>query len=365
MLVSAAALAFGLIAKSSELPLDMGVSEKIGSPDAKRPANGKVTKMQIVNQLFDVMNNVKYPSKVRERAAKSLGLICVGEEFTNTKEVIQGLLNTAKETKDVEVHFTIGESLVMCVESIWSAEARDSWSTLPDEYKPTNTQKKGPSNEILEWVLMELIKYASELHPHAKQASAIWLLALLKSCGEREPVKKQLTTVQNVFMNLLGENNDIVQDVASKGLCLVYDYSQSEDLLNSLVDQLTSGRRQAVQVNSDTKLFEDGQLGKSPTGGGLSTYKELCSLASDLNKPDLIYQFMHLANHNSIWNSKKGAAFGFSSIAQKCGEKLGPHLPKIIPKLYRYKYDPTPSIQASMQNIWHVLVPESQKMVSK
>lgn len=38
---------------------------------------------------------------------------------------------------------------------------------------------------------------------------------------------------------------------------------------------------------------------------GLSTYKELCSLASDLNKPDLIYKFMHLANHNALWNSKK------------------------------------------------------------
>lgn len=73
---------------------------------------------------------------------------------------------------------------------------------------------------------------------------------------------------------------------------------------------------------------------------------------------------MHLANHNAIWNSKKGAAFGFSSIAEKCSEHLQAHLPKIIPKLYRYQYDPTPSIQASMQNIWHSLVSEPQKMVS-
>ena len=39
--------------------------------------------------------------------------------------------------------------------------------------------------------------------------------------------------------------------------------------------------------------------------GGLSTYKELCSIASDLNQPDLIYKFMHLANHNALWNSRK------------------------------------------------------------
>jgi len=39
--------------------------------------------------------------------------------------------------------------------------------------------------------------------------------------------------------------------------------------------------------------------------GKLSTYKELCSLASDLNQPDLVYKFMALANHNALWNSKK------------------------------------------------------------
>ena len=39
--------------------------------------------------------------------------------------------------------------------------------------------------------------------------------------------------------------------------------------------------------------------------GGLSTYKELCAIASDLNQPDLIYKFMHLANHNATWNTRK------------------------------------------------------------
>lgn len=86
-------------------------------------------------------------------------------------------------------------------------------------------------------------------------------------------------------------------------------------------------------------------------------------MASDLNKPDLIYKFMQIANHNTIWNSKKGAAFGFTTIAEKCGEHLQPYLPKIIPKLYRYQYDPTPSLQMSMQNIWYALVPEPQKTV--
>lgn len=54
--------------------------------------------------------------------------------------------------------------------------------------------------------------------------------------------------------------------MASKGLCLVYDISKSEELLSSLVEQLTTGRRTVTKVDSDTKLFEEGQLGSAPTG---------------------------------------------------------------------------------------------------
>ena len=69
---------------------------------------------------------------------------------------------------------------------------------------------------------------------------------------------------------------------------------------------------------------------------------------------------MHLANHNAIWNSKKGAAFGFGSIAKRAGQQLEPHLPAIIPKLYRYQYDPSPRIQQSMASIWDALIVDGQ-----
>lgn len=54
--------------------------------------------------------------------------------------------------------------------------------------------------------------------------------------------------------------------MASKGLYLVFEYSKSEELLTALVDQLTSGKRHAIQVSESTKLFEAGQLGTAPTG---------------------------------------------------------------------------------------------------
>ncbi|CAG9861828.1 unnamed protein product [Phyllotreta striolata] len=361
LLVSAACTSIGLLGRVGLLPLEDGKPLKNGSPDPKRMAVDTITKMDVVNCLLDIMNNAKLSPKVREKAARTLGLLCVAGKFPHSREILQGLLNTAKETKDIEVHFTIGESLVMCCQGVWSPEARNPWTTLPKDYMPIVNEPQ--ADDSLEWLLNELLNMAKMSHPNAKQASSIWLLAVIKYCGEREPITKRLKLLQNVFMEFLCENNDIIQDVASKGLCVVYDTYKSQDLLETLVKQLTSGSRQVAQVSDDTKLFEEGQLGKSPVGGNLTTYKELCSLASDLNKPDLIYQFMHLANHNAMWNSKKGAAFGFTSIAEKCGEDLKNYLPVIIPKLYRYQYDPTPNIQSSMHNIWRVLVPEPGKIL--
>jgi len=60
-----------------------------------------------------------------------------------------------------------------------------------------------------------------------------------------------------------------VQDVASKGLSLVHINSKQEErdaLVSSILDQFTQGRRTVQQVTADTKLFEEGQLGKNPSG---------------------------------------------------------------------------------------------------
>lgn len=62
---------------------------------------------------------------------------------------------------------------------------------------------------------------------------------------------------------------DIVQDVASKGLSLVYqnsDESQRQALVGQIIEQLTSGKRSVAKVTEDTKIFEEGQLGTAPTG---------------------------------------------------------------------------------------------------
>jgi proteasome component ECM29 len=131
------------------------------------------------------------------------------------------------------------------------------------------------------------------------------------------------------------------------------------------VSTFSEGRKSTAQKFTNTSEDEVnfGDIGGTGKGQGFSTYKELCGIASDLNQPDLIYKFMAIANHNTMWNSRKGAAFGFSTIAARAQDELKPHLPELVPKLFRYQFDPNPSVRVAMENIFKTIVPEASKTV--
>ena len=58
-------------------------------------------------------------------------------------------------------------------------------------------------------------------------------------------------------------------------------------MVQSLMSTLMEGQKTVGTVTGDTKIFGDKEMGRAPTGENLSTYRELCSLASDMNQPDL------------------------------------------------------------------------------
>ncbi|XP_059487966.1 proteasome adapter and scaffold protein ECM29 [Neocloeon triangulifer] len=353
MIVASACYAIGEICRRTSLPLLADGS------------NEDPSKLDVANKLLGIIRNVKLPIKVKEEAAQAVGLLCVGEDFPHRRVIIQNLLDTAKESREVDAHLMVSDTLVTCALGPGGPNSRDLWTVSEEDFSVS------PETDLthVEWLLEQLLdKMVPDLHPASRQASCIWLLAIVKNCHSLKPVACRRAIIQGAFMDLLSDNNDLVQDLASKGLGFVYEASSDEEqkeLVQNLLDQLSSGKKAVQKVTGDTKLFAEGQLGQTPTGGNLSTYKELCSLASELNQPDLIYKFMHLANHNNAWNSKLGAAFGFSSIMAKAGEQLEPYLPKLVPRLYRYRFDPNPRIQASMASIWQALVKEQKETVDR
>ncbi|KAG7160614.1 Proteasome adapter and scaffold protein ECM29-like [Homarus americanus] len=388
---NALVISLGEMARQSPLPLPVGVPE-----GDKKP----VSSLAVVNYLIKVFNNKKLPSKVREQAIATCGYFCVGQqEFPHKKKVLEALLALAKETNEIEVHFAVGESLADCALGTESPSARNLWTDDDPMKEKTNEDREENMEEggrdekekdtdeamekdfvksdektshtveeamdttegegavvhgeaekdVLTWLLGELLdKYVRQTQPSVRQATCIWLLALLKRCRKKPIIQQRLSGIQQAFMSLLGDNN-----------------ATRQSMVEGLVQTLTEGKRTIQNVTDDTKIFQEGEMGKAPSGGQLSTYRELCSLATDLNQPDLIYKFMNLANHNSVWNSRKGAAFGFGTLASQAGSQLEPYLPQIVPKLYRYQHDPTPKIQQPMAAIWNALVTDNAKTIEK
>ncbi|XP_032418373.1 proteasome adapter and scaffold protein ECM29 [Xiphophorus hellerii] len=322
------------------------------------PAEGDgFTKLSVTENLLARITSGKESVKMKERSITTLGYLPVGDsDFPHQKKLLQGLMDSV-EAKQVELQFTVGEAITSAAIGTSSGAARDPWTCTEDQYSPPHNIK---NNDVVPWALNSILsRYIPSQNPHVRQAACIWLLSLVKKLSQHKEITSHLKEIQIAFISVLSDPDELSQDVASKGLGLVYEMggeADQQELVSTLVETLMTGKRVKHAVSEDTKVFQGEDLGKTPDGQSLSTYKELCSLASDLNQPDLVYKFMNLANHHAMWNSRKGAAFGFHMIATKAGEQLAPFLPQLVPRLYRYQFDPNLSIRQAMTSIWDALV---------
>ncbi len=207
---------------------------------------------------------------------------------------------------------------------------------------------------ILSALLSGPAALVSAARPEDRRSGAAWLVSLLTlvtSPSHLARLMPLLADIQDALCALLGDTDEVTQDVASRGLSTCYELADPDTraaLVAALVGALSGGagqkKRRVGDVTADTKVFEPGTFGAVPGGGGLTTYKEICALAHDVGQPDLVYKFMQLANHQAAADASRGAAFGFASIAKLAGEQLAPHLEKLVPRLYRSLYDPQPKV---------------------
>ncbi|KAJ8667078.1 hypothetical protein QAD02_008740 [Eretmocerus hayati] len=355
LILMAAIDGIGAIGKSYALPLD---SEGEGN-----------SKLGLTEKLFSIFMNVKSSPKIKEKAALSLGYICVGEEFPHTKMIAEKFLDTATETKDINIHLSVGEALVYCVQGSASFVKRDAWRILPSEYESVFTKD---SDELLVSVIDKLLAAADSPHPNARQAVCTWLLTILKYNCERPCILEKFAAIQSVFLDFLCGNSDIIEDIACKGLFLIYNNCSEKDkpaLVSSLIKGFLLARSKAEKIADTTEKAKAESAKEAETkirtGGNMPVYKEICNLACDLNKPELTYSFLSLANNNPVWSTKKGAPLGFSQQSKLIDGDFTATLPKIVPKLYRYQFDPVVKAQQSFSSIWRAIVPSTQKALEQ
>jgi proteasome component ECM29 len=161
---------------------------------------------------------------------------------------------------------------------------------------------------------------------------------------------------------------EILQEYGIKGLTLIYEIAPSSlksMITEELISMLLEGKKKQMNVTEDTELFEKGALGKTPSKHYLSTYKEICSLATEMNQPEIVQKFMQLASHSTLWASKEGAAHSLSRISMMAANELCDRIQPILPKLYRNRFDPISSIAMSFKKIWDLLVQDPKELIDK
>lgn len=261
------------------------------------------------------------------------------------------------ELKQAEIHFTIGEAL-SCLGACWESDVLPLAVDVDGSH--TGRLKRGA---VLETIVQKLLEDCKTPKPSLKKASGIWLFSLIQNCGHLPELQARLRQSQGAFMGLLSARDDLVQETASRGLSLVYEQGDKElreKLVNDLVQSFTSSSSSTrLKVDDDTELFEPGAL---PTSGGdsVTSYKDIISLANEVGDQSLVYKFMSLAANAATWSTRAAfGRFGLSSILSESEID-----PKLYPKLYRYRFDPNPNVQRSMNDIWDALVKDSSATIN-
>eukprot|EP01132_Coremiostelium_polycephalum_P004172 gene4172-5222_t len=315
---------------------------------------------------------------IAETAIQSLGWICNGEDdgqmAVDLKKKVVDSLFTLVNNKNEEMQFTIGETLSLTIGGAQMKESLFPFSPFSSEEITTerneeleilgSNQMDTGSTATTETENKELVQlferilnnyFSDRQSPITRCSAGIWMVCLLKNFGKLQQIQDLLAMIQNGFVSLLSDNNELTQEVASKGITLVYESSQDPKFKEFLVSNLskTLQGKPTTKTPGSSELLPEGAVTKT---GQVSTFKELSSVATDLGKPDMIYKFMNLSSHHQIWNSKKGASFAIVSLATKAKDDLAPLLPYLVPKIYRYLYDPSPKISQSMKNIMNALI---------
>ena len=340
-LVAAACVAVGRVGKEGPLPLPLSLDEKEekdSRDDRKQKTDVSLDRLEVVRRLLSLTRGSdRKQERVTEEAVRSLGLMVNGDQSQPLVELaLDGLLKLST-LKHEEVHFAVGETLATIADVTPASDA----TPRPYPYMP----------RILSFSLEQLSK-GSQV---ARSASCTWLLCVIKY--SRHLPTSSYPAMQAVLTLALTDSNQFTQEAAAKALALLYDKSDSADmkeqLVNSLLRTFSSGQS---KVSADTMVEVDSEKGE------YSSVKELMGVANDMGQPDLVYKFLDVASHHSIWQSKMGSAFTLHSLLTT-NQQLKSKVQSLVPKLYLYQYDQNPKIQDSMRLMWQSLVDNPKQAI--
>lgn len=313
-----------------------------------------------------VQISIEKAEKGDEKAIAALGHLALQcKEESNDKAILSYIITHLYGLHDVrqpEVQFAVGAAL-SCAATGWQSKSLIS-AMDTQGHVPVSPARSSTLSSMLD----EILSKCKTSKPALRQASVIWLLCLVKYCAHMQEIQCRLRECQVAFKGFLADRDSLNQESASRGLALVYDKgneSLKDDLIRDLVSSFTGNNGLAGKgnVSEDTELFDPGAL---PTGeGSVTTYKDIMSLAAEVQDPSLVYRFMSLASNNAIWSERAAfGKFGLSNILSDAStDGYLTKNPKIYPALFRYRFDPNTNVRNSMNDIWAAIVKEPAKTI--
>ncbi|CAR23298.1 Ecm29p [Lachancea thermotolerans CBS 6340] len=275
-------------------------------------------------------------------------------------------------SKEVDVLFFAGEGMTVLAGGWNSSILRDKEYLKKNELDFLTNTFGDTSSEL---IIGKLLVLCEASKPSLRKAACIWLLCFVQYLGHTDSVRTHARKIHVSFARFLADNDDLVQDSASRGLGLIYDVSDKdlqEEMLKGLfkffIDPKAALDMSSGTISSESQLFEPGTMNTGE--GSISTYKDLLSLASEAGDPSLVYKFLPLARNTALWSSRKGVAFGLTSIFSKSSVdeflRSTPHASqKLIPLLYRYRFDPFKNVSEAMNGIWNALVDNTSATITE
>ncbi|CAH8873437.1 unnamed protein product [Trichobilharzia szidati] len=330
------------------------------------------------NSSEERSSSVKYP-RVTQAALRALAALCMGEGYhahsddplnsgnttvvtvkpnchPHTISIMKAMVNMAV-INDSSLHLAVGTALADCIlgpVSPYKFHWYERKYPLVIQKNVLNNAVKGPVGQWLAEQLQTLLTRRPgqvQTRP-ATIAATLWILNLVRRLG---PLPKSLLSYQ-LLIDLLDEKDESVQCVAVATLGLIYDRS-SEEERSELISKLTKA------VTNEQK-------------SGSLVYRELCTLAQQIGRPDLALSLIVLAialpvpsrNSNTAANTQSGSCFSnivfnlsssvtYSSLVRRLGRSLASALPRLVPRIYVRRFDfARPKLRQAMENVWLGLV---------
>lgn len=191
----------------------------------------------------------------------------------------------------------------------------------------------------------------------------------------------RLLEAQQVLVTLLRDKSELGQEASGKALgvlCSLAGHGPQvssstipstapspstalQELTNALVLLLRgpSATANPTHLELNTPSSQLPPIQTNMDVGTLNPFRELCAMATDLGQPQLLYYFLALPSTHPSWAGRRAGLFAKGTPGpagegreEELQHALIPLLPRLVPRLYRARFDPTQAVRQAMEPVW-------------